>query len=310
MFTNLINPIEQTVLLFSYYWFHFLRTITSRQDTLLLLIIILIIYLFIYFSDARDYGHIGYISKLRELPVWKIVHWYNDIKVHFFSENTRKECKNMGTIHAKRNYILTPNHHGYISTAIMHGILTQTEYFNKSRLYVGVHKYIMKMPFIWDWFKIFGCFNIERRNVIRHLKNRDNILIVPGGAKEMLKCDFETYDMSFYKRDGILRIAYKMKTAILPIYIYGANRIFQTRPIPYITDFFFKRFDYPFPLFIWGPTPTKVRVYVSDPVLPEKYETYDAFRYEYYRRLFGMISDKETANLSREVRNQMKKFGI
>jgi hypothetical protein len=310
MFNSIINPIEQTVIISLYYWYKIIKMIITRQDTLLLLIIFIVIYMFFYFSNIRDYGNIGYFPILRKLSLWKINHWYNNIKIIFENKETKRECQLMGTTGSKRNYILTPNHHGYISLGIMHGILTQTKYFNPIRLYVGVHKYIMKMPFIWDWFSAFGCFNIEKKNVLRHLKNRDNILIVPGGAKEMLKCDFQKYDMSFYKRDGILKLSYKTKTAIIPIFIYGANRIFQTMKIPYLTDFFFKNFDYPFPLFIWGPIPTDIKVYISTPILPEKFSCYEDFKYKYYNKLFQMISDYETSNISKEVREQMIHYDV
>jgi 1-acyl-sn-glycerol-3-phosphate acyltransferase len=308
---NLISPVEQLSVYVLRIIFSYTHKLLENNTFRIFFIIFILLYMLIYFSGIYNYGEMLYWPFLRKLSFHNYGRAMFDMKVYYANKNTEKICKRLGTSKAKGNYILTPNHHGYASLAIFYGIITNPQYFGLDRLYVGVHKILMKMPFVCDGFKYFGCFNVDRKNVIRHLERGDDVLIVPGGAREILKCSFDGLDMNFEKRDGILKLAYQYKKPVIPIYMKGANRIFQTRPIPYITDFFMENFwRYPFPIFIWGPNPVKVRIYVCEPVDPAKHDTYEEFEQQYYKDLFTIIDKREDYKIMGSLRKKMKEYGF
>lgn len=308
---SLLSPIEQTGIYCIQFICHHISVILQNDLIRTILYLFLIAYIIVYFSGIHHYGEMLYMPFLRKLSIHDYGRKFFDIRVFYANKKTEKICKTLGTSKSKGNYILTPNHHGYLSLATFYGIVTNPKYFGLDRLYVGVHKILMRLPFIWDIFKYYGCFNIEKNNVIRHIERGDDILVIPGGSREMLKCSFDNLDMNFEKRDGILKLAYQYKKPVIPIYLKGANRIFQTRKIPGITDYFMNYcYRYPFPLFVWGPNPTKVRVYVCEPIDPSNYSSYKKFERQYYIDLLTTIKHRESYKIVGSLRQKMMEYGI
>jgi 1-acyl-sn-glycerol-3-phosphate acyltransferase len=308
---NLISPIEQISVYNIRLIYSYLKQLLENKTFRTFFFIFIVIYLLIYFSGLHNYGEMLYFPSLRKLSIHDYGRQFFNMKVFYANKKTEKICKTLGTKKAKNNYILTPNHHGYISLSILYGIITNPSHFGLDRLFIGVHGAIMRLPFIWDICKYFGCFNIDKKNVIRHIERGDDVLVVPGGAREILKCSFNGLDMNFEKRDGILRIAYQYKKPVIPIYMKGANRIFQTMPIPYITNFFMENFwRYPFPIFVWGPNPIKIRLYVCEPVDPNNFKNYKDFENRYYEDLLSIIKEKEEYKIVGSLRKKMIEYEI
>ena len=316
---NILFPLEKTLTDIISFIFKIIKYVLLNEQIhymiiygIILLISLLLLVIIIYGTYlCKDYNGLGlHMPIIKKNKIWDYIRSIFETKVIFEDEETEKICKNLNS--QKESYILTPNHHGFILLGVLLGIITNSNYFNMDKTYIGAHNLIFKIPILSEIIKLFGAFNISKQNLIYHIEKNNNILVIPGGAREMSKCNLETLDMNFTKRDGILKLSYEYKKKIIPIFIRGANRIFQTHKIPYITDFISNNLTrhYPIPLFVWGPMPVKLTTYVCSPVNPNDYKTYNDFKEAYYIKLLKTIKRHEYCPFGPELSEKMDYYKI
>ena len=316
---NILFPLEKTLTDIISVIFNIIKYILLNESIHYMIFYVIIIFILLLSLSiiiygiylCNDYNGLDlHMPSIKKYNIWNYIREIFETKVIFENKETEEICKNLNK--QKESYILTPNHHGFILIGILLGIITNSNNFNMDKTYIGAHNIIFKIPLLSEIIKMFGAFNITKKNLKYHMENNNNILVIPGGAREMSKCNLEILDMNFTKRDGILKLSYEHKKKVIPIFIKGANRIFQTHKIPYITDFISNNITrhYPVPLFVWGPMPVKLTTYVCSPVNPKDYKTYEDFKEAYYIKLFKTIKRHEYCQFGPELTEQMEHYKI
>lgn len=305
---TVISPIEQSFIqLFKNIIVLLYQLVINSKEILLGLVLLVLLYICLRLSGAYSCGEFLYLKNIRRFFIFDWLHKLYETDIIYESEKTKLICENLDRV--KQNYILTPNHHGLYCLGSLIGFLSQKK-IPQDRIYVGAASLLMRIPLLGDICKIGGAFEISRKNIVRHLERNDHVMIFPGGVRDMIRCDYYQYDMSFEKRDGILEIAWMKKIPIIPMYIKGSNRIFHVRKIEPMASALYPYLRYHFPIFAWGPTILKLTNYILDPIDPNEYASYNEFYNTYYKKLFYKILEEEDTKISTNVRDKMKEVGI
>lgn len=303
-----ISPIEQNFMqLFKNIFSLLIHLINNSREFFIVLVLTVLIYFCIRLSGAYSCGEFMYIPALRRFFLLKWLQQLYKTSIKYEDSYVETICKNLDRV--KQNYIITPHHHGLYCLGTILGFLSQQE-IPQERLFVGAASLMMRIPILGDISKMGGAFEISRKNIVRHLERNEHVLIFPGGVRDMIRCDFYTFDMNFEKRDGILEIAWAMKKPVIPLYIKGANQIFHVRKVEPLSTFLYPYLRYYFPIMVWGPTILELTNYVLSPIEPSRYKTYTEFYNEYYKKLFYSILEHEESRISQNVRNKMESVGI
>lgn len=142
------------------------------------------------------------------------------------------------------NWYFTPEFHGldnldkkkpalYVSNHTLLGItdgpLYMPELFNKKDIYLRVlvdemHK---SVPVFRGIFSDYGAVIGSRENCETLMKQKQHILVFPGGTNEMLKNKGEEYKLIWKERYGFAKLAIENGYPIIPISGLGGDELFD-----------------------------------------------------------------------------------
>lgn len=80
-----------------------------------------------------------------------------------------------------------------------------------------------EIPFWRDLLKNYGVVPATPGNCTQLMKNREHILVFPGGAREAFKRKGEEHRLFWKKRTGFARMALANRYPITPFFVYGAD---------------------------------------------------------------------------------------
>lgn len=131
------------------------------------------------------------------------------------------EFVGMDNLDKNRPSILAGNHSIYSSdTAIMLVELKLQKDIDVRALGDRFHD---EIPYWRDVLKNHGVVAATPDNCTQLMKNKEHILVFPGGAREAMKRKGEEHRLFWKKRTGFARMAVANKYPITPFFVYGAD---------------------------------------------------------------------------------------
>ena len=87
---------------------------------------------------------------------------------------------------------------------------------------------MFKIPIFREAILYMGCIPATKGHIGHMLKKGNSVVIIPGGAKEMVACKKGSQEESWYLNDhkGFIRIAEEHGVPIVPLYIEGEQDLF------------------------------------------------------------------------------------
>ncbi len=174
-------------------------------------------------------------------------------------------------------YMVVSNHSGQIAIdGVLIGISFLDKINNPRILRPLVERFVIKLPFLADWFQAHGAVLGDRENCMNLIKNGFSPLVFPEGMKGISKNTDRFYKLQDFS-EGFLRMALKGGVSILPVAVVGAEEFY---PYVYHSKIIAKIFKLPtfpitpfFPLL--GPLgaipmPSPVDIHIGSPIdLPD-----------------------------------------
>uniref|UniRef100_K7GFN2 Acyltransferase n=1 Tax=Pelodiscus sinensis TaxID=13735 RepID=K7GFN2_PELSI len=180
-----------------------------------------------------------------------------------------------------RSYVLGSHPHGIMCAGAFKAFCTEGSGF--SRLFPGLRPSLallaglFPLPVYREYMMSAGMCPVSRRSLDFLLSRPGNaVVIVVGGASESLDCAPGQHRVTLQHRTGFVRLALQHGAALVPVYSFGENDIFQQLIFP--PDSWLRRLQLRFkdlmgfaPCLYWGrgllPFPSPITVVVGSPIL-------------------------------------------
>ncbi|XP_057605801.1 2-acylglycerol O-acyltransferase 2 [Hippopotamus amphibius kiboko] len=163
------------------------------------------------------------IEALRRWVIWKYMKDYFPISLVKTAE-----------LDPSRNYLAGFHPHGVLATGAFTNLCTESTGF--SSLFPGICPHLMmlnlwfRVPFLRDYIMSGGLVTPDKESGA-HILNRKgggNLLaIIVGGAQEALNAKPGVYKLVLRNRKGFIRLALMHGAALVPIFSFGENDIFD-----------------------------------------------------------------------------------
>ncbi|CAO2613705.1 2-acylglycerol O-acyltransferase 2 [Lemmus lemmus] len=159
----------------------------------------------------------------RRWTIWKYMRDY-------FPANLIKTAE----LDPSRNYIAGFHPHGVLAAGAFLNLCTESTGF--SSLFPGIRSYLMTLtlwfraPFLRDYIMSAGLVTSEKESAghILRKKGAGNLLaIVIGGSQEALDARPGAYKLLLKNRKGFVRLALIHGAALVPIFSFGENNLFN-----------------------------------------------------------------------------------
>ncbi|XP_047608738.1 2-acylglycerol O-acyltransferase 2 [Phacochoerus africanus] len=133
-----------------------------------------------------------------------------------------------------RNYLAGFHPHGILATGAFTNLCTESTGF--SSLFPGIRPHLMmlnlwfRVPFFRDYIMSGGLVASDKESAAHILsrKTGGNLLgIITGGAQEALNARPGSYKLVLRNRKGFIRLALRHGAALVPIFSFGENDIFD-----------------------------------------------------------------------------------
>jgi len=178
--------------------------------------------LFLYFDISRSEG-IGIASKyLRKSRYMKLLISYFSVKM-----------KSVVDIPKNKNYIIGVHPHGVIANGLL-GYSKMDDFekiFGDSVFKFATSSYNVRVPLQREYFFSLGAINASEESFKRYLRPSKNgriLIVVVGGAAEVLKCTPNEHRIILKRRKGFCRMALVTGTSLIPAYVFGENELWDT----------------------------------------------------------------------------------
>ncbi|CAL8071229.1 unnamed protein product [Calicophoron daubneyi] len=132
---------------------------------------------------------------------------------------------------ADRNYLVGYHPHGMFVVGVLVNFLTEANCFSKTfpnlKPWVAGHHVQFFYPLYRDWLLYSGCTSVSREALLYHIdpdmnKNKGNfVVVVVGGAPEMLEAHPGRYVMYLKKRFGFFKLALETGSSLIPCISFG-----------------------------------------------------------------------------------------
>lgn len=87
---------------------------------------------------------------------------------------------------------------------------------------------LLKLPIIRQIISPYNCMGADNRSMMSNL-GRVNVSLYPGGIAQIFLCNRDTEEIYLSKRKGFCKLALIRGCDIVPIYVYGATQILDSR---------------------------------------------------------------------------------
>lgn len=178
----------------------------------------------VYVDKSPENG--GRISRrFRSLRVWKYF-------AEYYPVSLVKECD----LPADRPYVFGYHPHGIIGMGAIATFATEACGF--SQAFPGIVPHLLTLasnftiPIYRDIILALGICSVSKQSCSNILKTGpgSGIIIVVGGAAESLSARPGTADLTLRKRLGFIKIAIQNGAALVPVFSFGENDIYQQMP--------------------------------------------------------------------------------
>lgn len=88
------------------------------------------------------------------------------------------------------------------------------------------------IPFFREIIMRLGCIDAESRTISACLSRGTSVLIMVGGAEEAFYARPGSVDLVLKKRKGFVRLALRAGAAIVPVYSFGENDLYDQVELP------------------------------------------------------------------------------
>jgi len=179
------------------------------------------------------------------------------------------KIKNLENIPIEGNYIICMNHQSYLDPMLLLGYVSEN-------LFLLAKEELNRAPFFKEAMQLF-CITIDRdnpknavkalRRILEYLKAGECIGIFPEGTrtKDGLIAPFAP---------GGLKIAHKSKKKLIPVVVDGTGDAMPRKSLIVC--------------------PAKVQATILDPILPDEFESYEAYELAIHQRMQKALDDLKT----------------
>ncbi|MBI2343073.1 MAG: acyltransferase family protein [Deltaproteobacteria bacterium] len=196
-------------------------------------------------DDVDEFGRdLGFMERVR--PLFDFM----------YDTYWRVQARGVHHIPAKGRALIVANHSGTLAYdgAMIHMAVFKHHRQHRMTRFL-VEDLIQYLPFIGTFFNRVGGVRACPENAERLLKHDELLTVFPEGVKGISKLYKDRYRLSRFGRGGVVRLAIRTRTPIIPCAVVGAEEI---HPILWKTHLFAKLFGLPFlpitPTFPWlGP---------------------------------------------------------
>ena len=137
-----------------------------------------------------------------------------------------------------------------------------------------IDRLFFKFPYLGEFMNAVGCSAGNKQNAATLLKDRQMILVAPGGMRESLRPHYEKYQFKWDKRKGFIQTAIENQAPIILGVCPAADDLYKVYPSK-ITKWMYQRLKLPV-FFARGvgptpiPRPIKLVHYLSEPIKPPR----------------------------------------
>lgn len=258
-----------------------LLCVFPARHALFMLVGILMAYVYGRFSyyNGAEYDGRWRNNTLRSLRVWRLFHMYFgfEISMPFRFRPTRR-----GAIYAAYP-------HGFCPVSVMLATMFPGGTHSIDSV-LGVSSNLFATPIVRELCLIFGCVSVDKRTLTHLLGTQNaNVVLLPGGAKEMCGLDGKTHL-------GFLKLGWDLKIDVYPIFLCGEDRVFHVFDIfPKLRKLTTSWIGYPLPSPFIGPLPVKLKACVCRPVHPTNHRNFESFTKMFFRRLSRTTKQNDNA---------------
>ena len=156
----------------------------------------------------------------------------------------KTSIRGLNNVPMKGNYIFVSNHGGaFPLDGIMLKITLLNEHPAKRDIRFLIEDYIYHLPFAGVFMNRVGGVRACRENAERLLKKGIDIAVFPEGVQGISKLYRDRYKIQRFGRGGVIRLAIKNKTPVVPVAIVGAE---ETYPVLFKIKRFANIFGLPY----------------------------------------------------------------
>lgn len=190
------------------------------------------------------------------------------------------------------NYIIAIHPHGVWPSSAFHYIIDPMVKTGKKNVMV-VHDLIFFAPIIREIAFAFGIRDCSEKTIKDILNQKQNVVIMPGGEKEVINMQ-EGTDMVYIRhRKGIFRISLETGVPIIPIISYYENDLYSNLNVPWFRTLLKRLLNTSMVICLgdipefWLPKSKTVKMCCGKPILPQTIHgktTYE--KIENYRKTY------------------------
>mmetsp|Transcript_11350 Transcript_11350/g.20601 ORF Transcript_11350/g.20601 Transcript_11350/m.20601 type:complete len:322 (+) Transcript_11350:612-1577(+) len=215
------------------------------------------------------------------LPLlWSLGEWTMTHAAHYFGIS----LKITSPLPSSSSNILTLEPHDILPYPlfVFSPCLTFSNIPQPSKVFGLMTTIVFRLPFVKHVYTFCRAGDVSKKNFVRHLERKDNIVFIPGGVQEVMLLEKGSKDIILYllKRKGFIKLALLHGSNIVPVFSFGVDGSYEyylpknvimkkiSRMIGFTPMMFFGRFN--IPLFI--PNPKRISVVTGEPIIIKKFE--------------------------------------
>nr|XP_051693940.1 2-acylglycerol O-acyltransferase 3-like isoform X2 [Oryctolagus cuniculus] len=209
-----------------------------------------------------------------------------------------------------QNYVLGAHPHGVMCTGAFSNFLTESNDF--SRHFPGLQPWIAMMasffyvPFLREYIMMHGLRPVSRHSldfVLSQPQRGQAVVIVIGGAQEILYTAPGQHSLELLNRKGFVRLALRHGASLVPVYSFGENDTFKGMNFSkgswqYLCQVTCKRVTSIAPCIFWGrglflhkswgllPLPVPITTVVGGPIPVPQCSSPSQEQVDHYHRLY------------------------
>ncbi|GMF26019.1 unnamed protein product [Phytophthora fragariaefolia] len=173
----------------------------------------------------------------------------------------------MAPLDPEKQYVMSFHPHGIMPISVMW--LQFTEQWRK--LFPNFYAHILtasilhQIPLARDVLHFYGSREVTRQAFAYTLKQKESVLLVPGGQAEMLMQQSAKNEVRVYTHHkGFIRLAIEHGVPLVPVLSFKEGEMMDNVQAPMLQRWFVKKLAFPFPYFPYGrallPIPRKVDI--------------------------------------------------
>ena len=165
-----------------------------------------------------------------------------------------------GQFSSDQSYIFLSYPHGVLGTGTLVNFCFSNPFPNKP-IFPLTLEVLFYVPFWRDLLLFLGLSSVKKTSIRELIHLKKSMVILLGGAREVLLAKPFNPTIILTPRRGIFRIALKHRIPVVPVFTFGEMEAWETRPFPSWLHFFqkiTKRFTGVMPVLFWPPVPRRV----------------------------------------------------